>query len=200
MAGSQAGHRESAQFETSIAGSRDRCGEQTAVSEERIGLGLKGWLQVAGCGIGVVVVRGTGVGLYAFFQVGKSLQRITEEALPPALAASELSIRAEFIVGVGPALLASNNIDEINRLSASVSRELANVTKLLDQLRRANLEKAVLDAIGEVISNLGANLALLQTTTLEKVSAETNREAMAEATSAAHRELNATSPPPLPHI
>ena len=54
----------------------------------------------------------TGVGLYAFFQVGKSLQRITEEALPPALAASELSIRAEFIVGVGPALI-SNKVPAI---------------------------------------------------------------------------------------
>jgi adenylate cyclase len=191
MAGSQAGHRESAQFETSIAGSRDRSGEEAAVSEGRIGLGLKGRLQLAFGAITLLVVIATGVGLYAFFQVGKSLQRITEEALPPALAASELSIRAEFIVGVGPALLASNNIDEINRLSASVSRELANVTKLLDQLRRADLEKAVLDAIGEIISNLGANLALLQTTTLEKVSAETKREAMVEATFAAHREFDA---------
>jgi len=191
MAGSQAGHRESAQFETSIADSRDRSGEEAAVSKKRIGLGLKGRLQLAFGAITLLVVIATGVGLYAFFQVGKSLQRITEEALPPALAASELSIRAEFIVGVGPALLASNNIDEINRLSASVSRELANVTKLLDQLRRADLEKAVLDAIGEIISNLGANLALLQTTTLEKVSAETKREAMVEATFAAHREFDA---------
>jgi adenylate cyclase len=191
MAGSQAGHRESAQFETSIADSRDRSGEEAAVSEEKIGLGLKGRLQLAFAAITLLVVIATGVGLYAFFEVGKSLQRITEGALPPALAASELSIRAEFIVGVGPALLASNNIDEINRLSASVSRELANVTKLLDQLRHADLEKAVLDAIGEVISNLGANLALLQTTTLEKVSAETKREAMVEATFAAHREFDA---------
>jgi len=139
----------------------------------------------------LLVVIATGVGLYAFFQVGKSLQRITEEALPPALAASELSTRAEFIVGVGPTLLASTNVDEINRLSASVAGELSNVTRLLDQLRRADLEKAVLDAIGEVISNLGANLALLQTTTLEKVAAETKLEELVEATFAAHREFDA---------
>jgi signal transduction histidine kinase/DNA-binding response OmpR family regulator len=138
----------------------------------------------------LLVVIATGVGLYAFFQVGKSLQRITEEALPPALAASELSIRAEFIVGVGPALLAANNADEINRLSASVAGELTNVTMLLDQLRHADLEKGVLDAIGAAISNLGANLALLQTTTLEKVGAETRREALVEATFAAHREFD----------
>src|SRR5207245_2997470 len=140
-----------------------RSGEEAAVSEGRMGAGLNGRLDLGFGAIRLTVGIATGVGLYAFFQVGKSLQRTTEEALPPALAASELSIRAEFIVGVGPALLASNNIDEINRLSASVSRELANVTKLLDQLRRADLEKAVLDAIGEIISNLGATLALLQT-------------------------------------
>jgi len=138
----------------------------------------------------LLVVIATGVGLYAFFQVGKSLQRITEEALPPALAATELSIRAEFIVSVGPALLAANNADEINRLSASVAGELTNVTTLLDQLRRADLEKGVLDPIGAAISNLGGNLALLQTTTLEKVGAETRREALVEATFAAHREFD----------
>ena len=178
-------------FETSVADSRDRSGEQTAVSEERIGLGLKGRLQFAFGAITLLVVIAMGVGLYAFFQVGKSLQRITEEALPPTLAASELSSRAEYIVGVGPALLASNDADEVNRLSASVSSEFANVTKLLDQLRRADLDKAVLDVIGEVISNLGANLALLQTTIWEKVAAETRREALVEATFAAHREFDA---------
>jgi signal transduction histidine kinase/CheY-like chemotaxis protein len=191
MEGSQAGRRETTGFGTSVADSRDGSGEQTAVSDEKIGLGLKGRLQLAFGAITLLVVIATGVGLYAFFQVGKSLQRITEEALPPALAASELSTKAEFIVGVGPALLASNNTDEINRLSASVSGELANATKVLDQLRRADLDKAVLDGIGEVLSNLNSNLALLQATTLEKVSAETKREALVEATFAAHREFDA---------
>ena len=191
MEGSQAGRRETTGFGTSVADSRDGSGEQAAVSDEKIGLGLKGRLQLAFGAITLLVVIATGVGLYAFFQVGKSLQRITEEALPPALAASELSTKAEFIVGVGPALLASNNTDEINRLSASVSGELANGTKVLDQLRRADLDKAVLDGIGEVLSNLNSNLALLQATTLEKVSAETKREALVEATFAAHREFDA---------
>src|SRR5262245_47091371 len=185
MEGSQAEHNKRAWPEPSIADSGNESGGQTAVPEEKIGLGLKGRLQFAFGAITLLVVIATGVGLYAFFQVGKSLQRITEEALPPTLAASELSIWAEHIVGVGPALLASNNVDEVNRLSASVSGEFAIVTKLLDQLRRADLDKAVPDAIGEVISNLSANLALLQTTTLEKVAAETRREALVEATFAA---------------
>ena len=209
MEGSQAGRRETTTFETSVpnkasSGSDIRptwgaTGSAStlalyppgaAISGRRVGLGLKGRLQLAFGAITLLVVIATGVGLYAFFQVGKSLQRITEEALPPVLAASELSTRAEFIVGVGPALLAANNADEINRLSASVAGELTNVTTLLDQLRRADVEKGVLDAIGAAISNLGANLALLQTTTLEKVGAETRREALVEATFAAHREFD----------
>ncbi|HKF11824.1 MAG TPA: PAS-domain containing protein, partial [Xanthobacteraceae bacterium] len=201
MEGSQAGRRETTAFETSVpnkASSRSDIrpiwgatgSASTLALGRRVGLGLKGRLQLAFGAITLLVVIATGVGLYAFFQVGKSLQRITEEALPPALAASELSIRAEFVVGVGPALLAANNADEINRLSASVAGELTNVTTLLDQLRRADVEKGVLDAIGAAISNLGANLALLQTTTLEKVGAETRREALVEATFAAHREFD----------
>src|SRR5262245_2450747 len=175
MEGSQAGRRETTTFETSVpnkasSGSDIRpisgaTGSAStlalyppgpAVSGRRVGLGLKGRLQLAFGAITLLVVIATGVGLYAFFQVGKSLQRITEEALPPALAAGELSIRAEFIVSVGPTLLASTNVDEINRLSASVAGELINVTRLLDQLRRADLEKGVLDPIGAAISNLGA--------------------------------------------
>src|SRR5262249_2900647 len=196
MEGSQAGRRETTAFETSVPNKASSTGSASTlppgavVSGRRVGLGLKGRLQLAFGAITLLVVIATGVGLYAFFQVGKSLQRITEEALPPALAASELSIRAEFIVGVGPALLAANNADEINRLSASVAGELTNVTMLLDQLRHADLEKGVLDPIGAAISNLGANLALLQTTNLEKVGAETKREALVEATFAAHREFD----------
>src|SRR5262245_31232380 len=197
MEGSQAGRRETTAFETSVPNKASSTGSAStlppgaAVSGRRVGLGLKGRLQLAFGAITLLVVIATGVGLYAFFQVGKSLQRITEEALPPALAASELSTRAEFIVAVGPTLLASSKVDEINRLSASVSTELVNVTKILYELRHADLDKAVLDAIGEAISNLGSNLALLQATTLEKVSAETRREALVEATFAAHREFDA---------
>ena len=114
-----AGASETTAFETSVpnkassgsdirpiwgaTGSASTLPPGAAVSGRRVGLGLKGRLQLAFGAITLLVVIATGVGLYAFFQVGKSLQRITEEALPPALAASELSIRAEFIVGVGPA-------------------------------------------------------------------------------------------------
>jgi len=191
MEGSRAGRRETAAFEASAADSRSGRGVRPTAAGEKTGLGLKGRLQLAFGAITLLVVIATGVGLYAFFEVAKSLQRITEQALPPAVSAGELSRKAEFIVGVGPTLLATNNVDEINRLSTSVSAELASAAKILNQLRRADLDKSALDAIGQVIANLSSNLALLQATILEKVSADAKRAAAVEATFAAHRQFDA---------
>jgi signal transduction histidine kinase/CheY-like chemotaxis protein len=191
MEGSRARGRGTPVVEPAGPDSPGRSGMRSSVSGEKTGLGLKGRLQLAFGVITLLVVVATGVGLYAFFEVARSLQQITAQALPPALAAGELSTKAEFIVGVGPTLLASNDADEINRLSASVSGELASATKILDQLRRADLDKSVLDAIGKVIANLSSNLALLQASTVEKVSAAAKREALVGATFEAHREFDA---------
>jgi adenylate cyclase len=106
------------------------------------------------------------------------------------LAAGELLAKAEFIVAAGPALLASNNVAEINKLSTSVLGELANATKILDQLRRPEVDQTVFDGIGEVISSLNTNLALLRQTTLEKVDAEVKRKDLIDATFSANREFD----------
>ncbi len=190
MEGSQAIPGESTVSATLTADARDQLHEQQAAKGEKMGIGLKGRLQLAFGAITLFVVIATGVGLYAFFEVGKSLTRITEKALPPVLAAAELSAKAEYIVAAGPALLASNNADEINKLSSSVRGELANATIILNQLRRAELDQTVLDGIGAVISNLNTNLALLQNTTLEKVSAEAKRNALIDSTFLAHQEFD----------
>src|ERR1700694_5170123 len=136
MEGSQAARTEITVSATPVADSRDKLSDRTAISSEKIGIGLRGRLQLAFGAITLFVVIATAGGLYSFFEVAKSLDRITEKALPPALAAGELSARAEYIVAAGPALLASNNADEINRVSNSVFGELANATKILEQLRR----------------------------------------------------------------
>ena len=62
--------------------------------------------------------------------------------------------------------------------------------KILNRLRGAELDKTVLDGIGDVLSNLNANIGLLQQTTLEKVDAETKRKALIDATFSANREFD----------
>src|SRR5215472_7360517 len=98
MEGSQAGRRETTAGATGSASTLALYPPGAAVSGRRVALGLKGRLQLAFGAITLLVVIATGVGLYAFSQVGKSLQRTPKEALPPALAPTELSIRAKFIV------------------------------------------------------------------------------------------------------
>jgi signal transduction histidine kinase/methyl-accepting chemotaxis protein len=175
-------------------GSQPAPGEQLQGADpgRRVGIGLKGRLQLAFGAITLFVVIATSVGLYAFFEVGKSLDRITEKAVPPALAAGELSAKVEYIVAAGPALLASASADEINRLSDAVFAELSNASKILDQLRKAGLDPFVvdLDGIRDDISKLGGNLALLKTTTLDKVSTEAKRKTLIESTFSAHRDFD----------
>src|SRR5260370_37408512 len=128
MEGSQAARTEIAVSATPAADSCDKLSDRTAISSEKIGIGLRGRLQLAFGAITLFVVVATGVGLYAFFEVGKSLDRITEKALPPALAAGELSARAEYIVAAGPTLLASNNAHESTRRASSELSAWANAT------------------------------------------------------------------------
>lgn len=161
MEGSQAVPAQTKASATPVVESRDPSAEAAAISNEATGIGLKGRLQLAFGAITLFVVIAAGVGLYAFFEVGKSLEQITEKALPPALTAGELLTKAEYIVAAGPALLASNNADDINRHSASALAELANAATLLDRLQRADLDPAVVEAIREDISSLNGNLALL---------------------------------------
>jgi hypothetical protein len=125
-----------------IANSHASNDPQEAHHGGTVGLGLKGRLQLAFAAITLLVVIAAGVGFYVFFEVGKSLDQITRKALPPVLAAGELSAKAE---SGGPALLAANNANEVGRLSDSVLGEPANATQILNQLRQVDIDKAVLD-------------------------------------------------------
>jgi signal transduction histidine kinase/CheY-like chemotaxis protein len=173
-----------------IADSHTSNNPQEPHSGGTVGIGLKGRLQLAFAAITLLVVIAAGVGFYVFFAVGKSLDQITRKALPPVLAAGELSVKAEYIVAAGPALLAANNADEIGRLSGSVLGELGNATQILNQLRQVDIDRTVLDEIGEILSYLNNNLALLRQTTLEKVAAEAKRKALIDEAYSTNREFD----------
>jgi hypothetical protein len=59
-------------------------------------------------GISGFAVLATVAAIYSFFEVGTLLDRVTEERVPTALAAQELSARVERIVGETPTLLAAS--------------------------------------------------------------------------------------------
>jgi signal transduction histidine kinase len=136
------------------------------------------------------VIVATLVGLYVFAEVRKSLDRITETALPPALAAGGLSAKAELIVAAGPAMLASAASEEVGKVSGTVFQELANAGTILTELRQEAGRLPEIERIGEVISKLRANLGLLQSVSLEKISLESTRKALVEDTFVAYREFD----------
>ena len=112
------------------------------------------------------------------------------QALPRALSAGELLAKAEFIVAAGPALLASNDADEILRLSASVHAEIQAVAAILNRLQQAPAAQPELSGIGNIVSNLNGNLELLKNTALKKVEAAGKRAALIDTTFAAQHEFD----------
>lgn len=187
MGSSQAGCDEIKGSAAIDADLHDKSASQTLATSERIGIGLGGRLQLAFGVITLLVIIATGIGLYAFFEVGNLLDQITKKALPPTLAASELLAKAENIVAAGPAILASSNTEEINRFTSSAHEKLTDAKIILDQLRQTDLNLVVLDQISDVISKFDENLILIQKITHEKILTEVNREALLEETFSAHR-------------
>ena len=189
MEGSTANHATPAATDARDSSSHSS-GSQYEPPGQAVGVGLKGRLQLAFAAITLMVVIATGVGLFAFFSVGKSLDRITVQALPRALSAGELLAKAEFIVAAGPALLASNDADEILRLSASVHAEIQAVAAILNRLQQAPAAQPELSGIGDLVSNLNGNLELLKNTALKKVEAAGKRAALIDTTFAAQHEFD----------
>ena len=109
MEGSTANHATPAATDARDSSSHSS-GSQYEPPGQAVGVGLKGRLQLAFAAITLMVVIATVVSLFAFFSVGKSLDRITVQALPRALSAGELLAKAEFSVAAGPALLASTTV------------------------------------------------------------------------------------------
>jgi len=72
----------------------------------RFSLGVKARLLIAFFGISALAVVGAVAALWAFTEVGKTVDRVTQEQMPAAFAALELSRQAERIASAAPNLLA----------------------------------------------------------------------------------------------
>jgi hypothetical protein len=76
--------------------------------------------------------------MWAFLELGRVVQRTTEENAPAALASLELSRQAERIAAGAPALLAAPNEASGARVVADIRAQLANLEAILAKLRDGN--------------------------------------------------------------
>ncbi|NIP67934.1 MAG: guanylyl cyclase, partial [Planctomycetales bacterium] len=103
-------------------------------------LGIRGRLLLAFFGISGFAVLAAAAAMYSFLSVGSVLERITQQRVPSALAALELSRQAERIVAAAPALLAVQTEDQHKRQSHTIAVEVGKLDILLSELKGSTLD------------------------------------------------------------
>ncbi|MCK5364993.1 MAG: guanylyl cyclase, partial [Gammaproteobacteria bacterium] len=123
-------------------------------------LGVRGRLLIAFFGISAFAVLAAAAAMYSFLEVGKALDKITQQRVPSALSSLEISRQAERIVAVAPALLTVSTPTQREQLSAKIAAEIERLDALLSNLQGSS-NAAVLELIERDAAQLRANLDAL---------------------------------------
>ncbi len=126
-------------------------------------LSVRARLLAAFFGISAFAVFSAIAAMYAFFEVGESLERITQRRVPSALTSQQLASHAEEMVAVAPAVLKVTTTEQYEGLSKKVTADVDRLNKLLAELKRSEVEPAALHSIEPLVKWLGINLINLNT-------------------------------------
>ena len=96
-------------------------------------LSVRWRLLLAFLGISAFAVLAAGAGTYAFRQMAYVIERITEQRVPSALTALDLSRQAERIVAAAPTLLNARSQEQYREISAAIRTEVDHLEALLSR-------------------------------------------------------------------
>jgi adenylate cyclase len=126
-------------------------------------LGVRGRLLLAFFGISAFAVLAAAAAMYSFLEVGKALDRITQDRVPSAIASQQLSRQAERIAAAAPAMLTVNTAEKHEQISKKMSVDLDRLEALLSALRGRDVDPASLTLIENLVELLGINLITIDT-------------------------------------
>jgi adenylate cyclase len=124
-------------------------------------LSVRSRLLLAFLGISAFAVLAAATGTYAFRQMAYVLERITDQRVPSALTALDLSRQAERIVAAAPTLLTARSQAQYREISASITTQVDRLEALLAQIRGSAVDPAALAEIEPAVEGLRRNLTAL---------------------------------------
>jgi class 3 adenylate cyclase len=125
-------------------------------------IGVRGRLFLAFLGISALAVLGAVAALIAFSEVEAVVDRITRQRVPASFAALELSRQAERIAAAAPSLASDSTITQQMRSDRKLRKELAELDRLMAEMKRAQPGLASLSEIERAVTLIRQNLAELQ--------------------------------------
>jgi class 3 adenylate cyclase/PAS domain-containing protein len=142
----------------------------------RARLSVRWRLLLAFLGISAFAVLAAAAGTYAFRQVAYVLDRITEERVPSALTALDLSRQAERIVAAAPTLLTARSQGQYRDVSTVIMAEVDRLEVLLSQLRGGAIDAAARAAMEPAVEGLRRNLRALDQLVARRLEASERKE------------------------
>lgn len=149
-------------------------------------LGVRARLLLAFFGISAFAVFAAVAAMYSFLQVGRALDRITAQRVPPALASLELSGQVERIVAAAPALLTVTSETQHEQLSKTIAPEVEHLARLVADLERGDLPRPAIQQIKAVVERLRANLDALNALVANRLAARQRKRDLLGELSGAH--------------
>jgi signal transduction histidine kinase/HAMP domain-containing protein len=132
-------------------------------------LGIRASFILAFVGISSFAVLATLAAMYSFQAVQTLFDKITEERVPTALAAQELSSRVGRILAETPTLLAADTPSERSRVWNRIGTEIEEIDNLLHLLRNKRFLAGTLAPLNHVLDSLRSNLFSLNTLVGERI-------------------------------
>jgi signal transduction histidine kinase/CheY-like chemotaxis protein/HAMP domain-containing protein len=140
-------------------------------------LSVRWRLLLAFLGISAFAVLAAAAGTYAFRRMTYVIERITEQRVPSALTALDLSRQAERIVAAAPTLLSAHSQGQYQEISATITAEVDRLETLLAQIR-SDVEPAMETAMGPAVEKLRRNLTALAGLVAGRLAVSAHKEAL----------------------
>ena len=121
-------------------------------------LGVRGRLLLAFFGNSAFAILAVATAMYAFFEAGDALERITEDRVPATVASLQLARQAERMAAAAPSLLTINTAKEHEKISAQISVDLKQLDALVEVLRVRDVNPSLLNLIRNSVQRLNKNL------------------------------------------
>ncbi len=131
--------------------------------------GVRASLLLAFIVISGFAVLATVAAMYSFQRVQTLFDKITEERVPTALAAQELSSRVGRILAETPTLLAASTPSERSQIWSRIGAEIDAIDQLLLLLRNRGFPADTLASLNHVLDSLRSNLFSLYTLVGERI-------------------------------
>ncbi len=148
-------------------------------------ISVRAKLYTAFIALGALVAVSAAVSISAFIRVDRALNEIAEESVPLALAAMDLSRKAERIVAAAPALLAVESAEAQASLSTSLGEDVDALEKLLATLERRRIGAQPVASIRRAVGQLRQSLAALDRVMTARIALSLQKKAQSVATAEA---------------